>query len=106
MSAELRGDIGEGSHAATDFIFECMDDDDPSAVVVGPWRTPKISGRSLESWRIGLNDLVFVQMSRSLRYVPQILVGDADGSDLVGLGKGTEREDQVPTKNRSDVLQS
>jgi len=76
-------DIIEAAHDDTDFIFECMDDHDPGAVVVGAWRTPRISGRSLESWRISLNGLSFVRIHRSLRYVPQTLRGDDDGSDLV-----------------------
>ena len=76
-------DIVEAGRDDTDFIFESVDDKDPGAIVVGTWRTPRIAGRSLESWRIKLDSLMFVRISRSLRYVPQTLEGNDDGSDLV-----------------------
>jgi len=76
-------DIVVAARADNDFIFECADDKDPGAVVVGTWQTPKISGRSPESWRIDLKSLRFVRIGRSLRYAPQKLEGDDDGSDLV-----------------------
>jgi hypothetical protein len=76
-------DIVEATHDDTDFIFECMDEKNPGAVVVGTWRTPRIKDRSLESWRIRLDGLTFVRTRRPLRYVPQTLEGNDDGSDLV-----------------------
>lgn len=81
-------DIVQAARDDTDFIFECMDDKNPRAVVVSAWRTPKISGRSLESWQVNLDGLTFVPLHRSLKFVPQNMAGNDDGSDLVDWARG------------------
>lgn len=76
-------DVVEATDNETSFIFECVDDRVPGNVVVGTWKTPKISGRSLEAWRIDLRSLTFVRINDRLRFVPQHGPGNDDGRDLV-----------------------
>ena len=85
-------DIIETKNTATSFLFECVDDKDPGAVVVGTWKTPKVSGRSLQSWRVDLHNLRFVPIEHSLRFVPQKLAGNDDESDLAGWAKRRPRK--------------
>ena len=75
-------DVIQSADDDASFIFDCVDDQHPGTIVVGTWRTPKISGRSLQSWRVNLDSLKCVPISQPLRFVPHFGAGEDDGSDL------------------------
>jgi hypothetical protein len=77
-------DIIQSADSNAFFEFECVDDKNPGAIAVGTWRTPKISGPSLESWRVELDGLKFVPITRPVRFIPHFGAGNDDGSDLAG----------------------
>jgi len=80
----------QSSQNDASFVFDSVDDENPGVIVVGTWRTPEISGRSLESWRVYLDPLKFVPISRSLRFVPYFGAGNDDGSDLADWARKRE----------------
>ena len=76
-------DIIQSKDADAFFVFGCVDDRTPAAVVVGTWRNQNASGPSLQSWRVELGGLKFVPIAGPVRYVPRRSTGNDDGSDLV-----------------------
>jgi hypothetical protein len=92
-------DIIQSKAADAFFVFECVDDRNPAAVVVGTWRDQNVSGPSLQSWRVELSELKFVPIAEPVRYVPQRLSGNDDGSDLAGWARQRgAKAHQRPTK--------
>lgn len=77
-------DIIQSADASRFFEFDCVDDKNPAAVVVGTWRNPNISGPALESWRVELDGLNFVPIAGPVRFVLRRSTGYDDGSDLAG----------------------
>ena len=79
-------DVIQAKRSANVFIWDCVDPEDPSAVVVGTWPSNRghISGRSIEAWRVDLDKLEFVPIAARLEFTPVRRAGPDEGSDLAG----------------------
>lgn len=79
-------DVIQPKDTTNTLVWDCMDPKNPSAVVVGAWHLNegRISGPSLEAWRVNLAKLQFVPIAARVSWVSVSGAGADDGSDLAG----------------------
>jgi hypothetical protein len=78
-------DAIKSQHTDNSFVFECVDEKDLSAVVVGTWPAehPIVSGPAVEAWKIDLKGLKFVRVNVPVACNAGNYAGADEGDDLV-----------------------
>lgn len=77
-------DAIESRTTDTSFVWECVDERNRSAVVVGTWPAGQTasSGPAVEAWRIDLKQLKFERLPGPVSCSAPSYAGSDDGSDL------------------------
>jgi hypothetical protein len=83
-------DAVQPQDATSSFEWECSDNNNRSAVVVGTWpeKHPTVSGAAVEAWRIDLNELRFVHLNVPVSCYERSYAGPDGGEDLAGWARG------------------